>query len=186
MVVPLLLRTDFSFRRLRSLPRSSSRPTPEQAAVTKNAPRMRRWRQIAVRLALGAWVVAGVLVLLAAIGIYASVAYSVSLRRREFVLDWHWAVKIPWDVLLLLARTDPDRSIGHRGLSMFVRQASRAADFHRYLSGWHRRAWWKALLTPFVRRFWRHRGRCLHKPGEHWCRSRDTEMKVPPLGPVQT
>ncbi|HUP45879.1 MAG TPA: NAD(P)/FAD-dependent oxidoreductase [Thermoanaerobaculia bacterium] len=75
---------------------------------------------------------------------------------------------------------------GNAGLSVFVRQASRASDFHRYLSGWHRRAWWKTLLTPVVRRLWQHRGRCLHKPGEHWCRSRDTEMKVPPLGPVQS
>jgi flavin-dependent dehydrogenase len=75
---------------------------------------------------------------------------------------------------------------GNRGLSMFVWQAARASDFHQYLSGWHKRAWWKSMLTPIVQRFWRHRGRCLHKPGEHWCRSRDTEMKVPPLGPVQT
>ncbi len=74
---------------------------------------------------------------------------------------------------------------GNAGLSMFVRQAARASDFHHYLSGWHRRSWWKALLVPVVRRIWRHRGRCLHKPAEHWCRSRDTEMKVPPLGPVQ-
>ena len=73
---------------------------------------------------------------------------------------------------------------GNFGLSMFVRQASRAKDFHRYLSGWHAQRWWKALISPFVRRVWRHDGRCLHKPGEHWCRSRDTEMKVPPLGPV--
>lgn len=73
---------------------------------------------------------------------------------------------------------------GNAGLSMFVRQASRAADFHRYLSAWHEKRWWKSLLSPLVRRVWRHRGRCLHKPGEHWCRSRDTEMKVPPLGPV--
>ncbi len=73
---------------------------------------------------------------------------------------------------------------GNIGLSIFVRQASRARDFHRYLSGWHRRTWWKSLLVPVVRRVWRHRGRCQHKPGLHWCRSRDTEMKVPPLGPV--
>ena len=73
---------------------------------------------------------------------------------------------------------------GNLGLSMFVRSAARAKDFHRYLSGWHARRWWKALLSPVVRRVWRHDGRCLHKPGEHWCRSRDTEMKVPPLGPV--
>ncbi|MEO6487220.1 MAG: NAD(P)/FAD-dependent oxidoreductase [Thermoanaerobaculia bacterium] len=74
---------------------------------------------------------------------------------------------------------------GNRGLAIFVWQAARAADFHRYLSGWHQRRWWKSLMSPLVRRFWRHRGRCLHKPGLHWCRSRDTEMKVPPLGPVE-
>jgi flavin-dependent dehydrogenase len=73
---------------------------------------------------------------------------------------------------------------GNRGLSMFVRQAARAKDFTRYLSGWHARTWWKSLLAPVVQRVWRHRGRCLHKPDEHWCRSRDTEMKVPPLGEV--
>jgi hypothetical protein len=66
-----------------------------------------------------------------------------------------------------------------------VRQAARAKDFHRYLSGWHARTWWKALLAPVVQRFWRHDGRCQHKPGVHWCRARDTEMKVPPLGEVQ-
>ncbi len=73
---------------------------------------------------------------------------------------------------------------GNAGLQMFVWQASRASDFHSYLSGWHQKKWWKSLLSPLVRRVWRHRGRCLHKPGDHWCRSRDTEMKVPPLGPV--
>ncbi len=73
---------------------------------------------------------------------------------------------------------------GNNGLSMFVWQASRAKDFNGYLRGWHKRTWWKTLLSPVVRRFWRHRGRCLHKPHEHWCRSRDTEIKVPPLGPL--
>lgn len=74
---------------------------------------------------------------------------------------------------------------GNMGLSMFVWQAARAKDFRRYLSGWHARTWWKALLAPMVQRFWRHRGRCQHKPGVHWCRARDTEMKVPPLGEVR-
>jgi flavin-dependent dehydrogenase len=73
---------------------------------------------------------------------------------------------------------------GNFGLSMFVRQASRAKDFGRYLSGWHQRRWWKRLLTPVVRRAWKHEGRCAHRAAAHWCRSRDTEMKVPPLGPV--
>lgn len=74
---------------------------------------------------------------------------------------------------------------GNLGLSMFVWQASRARDFHKYLSGWHQSTWWKRSLTAAIRRVWRHSGRCLHKPGEHWCRGRDTEMKVPPLGPVE-
>lgn len=74
---------------------------------------------------------------------------------------------------------------GNRGLSMFVWQAARAKDFGRYLSGWHARTWWKVLLGPIIRRVWRHNGRCQHKPGVHWCRARDTEMKVPPLGEVR-
>lgn len=73
---------------------------------------------------------------------------------------------------------------GNMGLSMFVRQAARAKDFNSYLAKWHRRTWWKSLLSPFVRRVWHHTGRCHHKPGDHWCRSRDTEIKVPPLGPL--
>ncbi|MEA2416370.1 MAG: hypothetical protein QOI58_3027 [Thermoanaerobaculia bacterium] len=73
---------------------------------------------------------------------------------------------------------------GNFGLSMFVRQAARAKDFHHYLSGWHRATWWKSLLSPVVRRVWKHEGRCQHKPGPHWCRSRDTQLQVPPLGPV--
>lgn len=73
---------------------------------------------------------------------------------------------------------------GNTGLSIFVRQAARAKDFNRYLSGWHAQTWWKSLLSPVIRRVWRQRGRCLHKPEEHWCRSRDTGIKVPPLGPL--
>ncbi|MEO8380632.1 MAG: NAD(P)-binding protein [Acidobacteriota bacterium] len=73
---------------------------------------------------------------------------------------------------------------GNTGLSMFVRQAGRARNFNDYLRAWHRRTWWKSLLAPVVRRVWRQKGRCQHKPGLHWCRSRDTEIKVPPLGPL--
>ena len=77
---------------------------------------------------------------------------------------------------------------GNTGLALFVWQAAHAKDFYRYLSGWHAHTWWKALLAPLVRRIWHHRGRCMHKPQvdgtPHWCRSRDTEMKVPPLGEV--
>ncbi|HVT44416.1 MAG TPA: NAD(P)/FAD-dependent oxidoreductase [Thermoanaerobaculia bacterium] len=73
---------------------------------------------------------------------------------------------------------------GNVGLSLFVRRAAMARDFRTYLSSWHQLPWWKALLYPLIRRFWRHDGRCQHKPGAHWCRSRETEMRVPPLGPV--
>src|ERR1041385_4213426 len=37
---------------------------------------------------------------------------------------------------------------GNFGLSMFVRRASRAEDFHRYLSGWHQPRWWERLVPP--------------------------------------
>jgi flavin-dependent dehydrogenase len=74
---------------------------------------------------------------------------------------------------------------GNLGLSMFTRNAARASDFQSYLGGWHQSTWWKSALAPLIRRFWHHEGRCLHKPGDHWCRARQTEMKVPPLGPVE-
>lgn len=73
---------------------------------------------------------------------------------------------------------------GNTGLSMFVRQAARAKNFNGYLAKWHRSTWWKVLLNPVIRRVWRHSGRCMHKPDAHWCRSRDTAIKVPPLGPL--
>jgi flavin-dependent dehydrogenase len=75
---------------------------------------------------------------------------------------------------------------GNFGLSMFVRRAAAAKDFRKYLSKWHGRPWWKRALSPLVRRVWQHRGRCQHKPGDHWCRSRDTQIRVPPLGPVES
>lgn len=75
---------------------------------------------------------------------------------------------------------------GNVGLSMFVRQAGRAKNFNDYLRGWHRSTWWKAMLAPVVRRVWIQRGLCQHKPGVHWCRSRDTAIKVPPLGPLSS
>lgn len=73
---------------------------------------------------------------------------------------------------------------GNIGLSIFVRQAARAKNFNGYLAKWHRGTWWKSLLGPVIRRVWRHSGRCMHKPDAHWCRSRDTAIKVPPLGPL--
>jgi flavin-dependent dehydrogenase len=104
------------------------------------------------------------------------------LEERDF--DQLWQAELGPKQETSLVNRFLYESGGNVGLSMFVRQASNAKDFHRYLSGWHQRRWWKSLLSPLVRRVWRHDGRCQHKPGAHWCRSRDTEMKVPPLGPV--
>lgn len=73
---------------------------------------------------------------------------------------------------------------GNAGLSIFTRDAARAEDLRDFLYGWHQKAWWKSGISSVVQRFWRHRGKCQHKPGPHWCRSRDTAMKVPPLGPL--
>lgn len=73
---------------------------------------------------------------------------------------------------------------GNPGLSMFVWRASIARDFHHYLSSWHRETWWKRALTPLIKRLWHHDGRCQHKPGRHWCRARETEIRVPALGPI--
>jgi flavin-dependent dehydrogenase len=102
------------------------------------------------------------------------------LEGRDF--DELWAAEFGLKQETSLVNRFLYESGGNFGLSMFVRQAAGAKDFHGYLAKWHRRTWWKSLLAPVVRRFWRHDGRCLHKPGAHWCRSRDTEMKVPPLG----
>lgn len=75
---------------------------------------------------------------------------------------------------------------GNFGLSIFTRDAGRARDLRDYLYKWHRRSWWKTLLSRVIQRFWKHDGRCLHKPGDHWCRARSTQIAVPPLGPVKT
>jgi flavin-dependent dehydrogenase len=104
------------------------------------------------------------------------------LESRDF--DELWSAELGPKQATSLVNRFLYEAGGNFGLAMFVRQASRAKDFHRYLAGWHRGTWWKALLSPVVRRVWRHDGRCLHKPGEHWCRARDTQMQVPPLGPV--
>jgi flavin-dependent dehydrogenase len=112
-----------------------------------------------------------------------SLAARSILEERDF--DDLWKSELQGKQETSLVNRFLYESGGNFGLSMFVRQAARAKDFHHYLSGWHRKRWWKSLLSPIIRRVWKHDGRCLHKPGLHWCRARDTEMKVPPLGPVE-
>lgn len=68
---------------------------------------------------------------------------------------------------------------GNFGLTIFVRRASKAHDFRSYLGRWNEQRWWKSLASPFIRRAWRHEGSCAHQPGHHWCRARETEMRVP-------
>jgi flavin-dependent dehydrogenase len=111
-----------------------------------------------------------------------SLAARSILEERDF--DELWKSELQGKQETSLVNRFLYESGGNFGLSMFVRQAARAKDFHRYLSGWHRSRWWKSLLSPVIRRVWKHDGRCLHKPGVHWCRSRDTQIQVPPLGPV--
>jgi flavin-dependent dehydrogenase len=104
------------------------------------------------------------------------------LEQRDF--DELWRAELGPKQETSLVNRFLYESGGNMGLSMFVRRAGVAKDFRKYLSSWHRRTWWKRALSPIVRRVWQHRGRCQHKPGAHWCRARDTEMRVPPLGPV--
>jgi flavin-dependent dehydrogenase len=106
------------------------------------------------------------------------------LESRDF--DELWQAELGAKQETSLVNRFLYESGGNFGLSMFVRRAAAAKDFRTYLGKWHGRPWWKRALSPLVRRVWQHRGRCHHKPGEHWCRSRDTEMRVPPLGPVQS
>jgi flavin-dependent dehydrogenase len=105
------------------------------------------------------------------------------LEERSF--DELWAEAVGQKQTTSLVNRFLYEAGGNTGLSLFVRRAGSASDFHRYLASWHQPRWWKALLSPIIRRLWRHDGRCLHRPGEHWCRSRDSQIRVPPLGPMQ-
>ena len=73
---------------------------------------------------------------------------------------------------------------GNFGLSIFTKDAARAKDLKDYLAAWHEDRWWKRALRPIIQKLWTNRNRCTHKPGDHWCRSRDSAIKVPPLGPA--
>ncbi len=105
------------------------------------------------------------------------------LENRDF--DDLWKDAFPKKAETSLANRFLYETAGNFGLRSFVRQASRARDFHAYLASWHRPTWWKSAIAKLVRSMWANEGRCLHKPGVHWCRSRDSQVKVPPLGPVE-
>ncbi|MFA6956925.1 MAG: NAD(P)/FAD-dependent oxidoreductase [Thermoanaerobaculia bacterium] len=105
------------------------------------------------------------------------------LEGRDF--DDLWKEQWPRKAETSLANRVLYEIAGNLGLRSFVSQASNARDFHAYLASWHKPTWWKSAIASVVRPLWRNEGRCLHKPAVHWCRSKDSHVKVPPLGPVE-
>lgn len=105
------------------------------------------------------------------------------LENRDF--DSLWKEAFPKKAETSLANRFLYEVAGNFGLKSFVSKASQARDFHAYLASWHKASWWKSAIAGVVRAMWKNEGRCLHKPGVHWCRSRDSQVKVPPLGPVE-
>lgn len=105
------------------------------------------------------------------------------LENRDF--DGLWKEAFPEKAETSLANRFLYEVAGNFGLRSFVSKASQARDFHAYLASWHKVTWWKSAIARVVRAMWKNEGRCLHKPGVHWCRSRDSQVKVPPLGPVE-
>jgi len=99
------------------------------------------------------------------------------LEDRDF--DELWPAEISRKQEVSLVNRFLYEAGGNFGLSIFVRRAERTRDFRRYFARWNERRWWTGLLLRYVRRAWRHAGPCHHKPADHWCRARTTEMKVP-------
>ncbi len=99
------------------------------------------------------------------------------LEERDFDMLWREALAEKQESSLV--NRFLYESGGNLGLSIFVRRAAKAHDFRSYLGRWNEQRWWKSLLSPFIRHAWRHEGSCAHKPADHWCRARETEMQVP-------
>ncbi|MEK7667459.1 MAG: hypothetical protein AAB409_02300, partial [Gemmatimonadota bacterium] len=106
------------------------------------------------------------------------------IEERDF--DALWQAEFPRKAETSLANRFLYESAGNAGLGTFIRLASLVPDFRSYLRWWHRPTWWRSAIAMVARRAWKSNGRCLHKPGAHWCRARDTQITVPPLGPVET
>ena len=105
------------------------------------------------------------------------------LEARDY--DALWKAEFPRKAETSLANRFLYEAAGNAGLAVFVRLASLVPDVRSYLRWWHRPTWWRSAISRVAQRAWRSDGRCLHKPGAHWCRARDTQIKVPPLGPVE-
>jgi flavin-dependent dehydrogenase len=106
------------------------------------------------------------------------------IEERDF--DALWRAEFPRKAETSLANRFLYELAGNAGLGAFVRLASLVPDFRSYLRWWHRPTWWRSAIALLAKRAWKSDGRCLHKPGAHWCRSRDSRIKVPPLGPVES
>ena len=105
------------------------------------------------------------------------------IEARDY--DALWKAEFPRKAETSLGNRFLYEAAGNAGLGMFIRLASLVPDFRAYLRWWHRPTWWRSAIARVARRAWRHDGRCAHKPGAHWCRARDTQITVPPLGPVE-
>ena len=105
------------------------------------------------------------------------------IEARDY--DALWKAEFPRQAETSLANRFLYEGAGNLGLGAFVRLAGLAPDFRTFLAWWHHPTWWRSAIAIVARRRWRHRGRCAHKPGAHWCRARNTQIQVPPLGPVE-
>ncbi len=72
---------------------------------------------------------------------------------------------------------------GNLGLSLFMKMAVRK-DFQKFLGAWYRPSWWRLALAPAVMAVWKNRGRCAHRLEDHWCRTREKEIRAPELGRI--
>jgi len=105
------------------------------------------------------------------------------IENRDY--DALWRAEFPRKAETSLANRFLYESAGNLGLAAFVRLAALVPDFRSYLRWWQRPTWWRSAIAALARRSWKSEGRCLHKPGTHWCRSHESRFKVPPLGPVE-
>lgn len=72
---------------------------------------------------------------------------------------------------------------GAFGLSLFARLAAHA-DFRAVLAGFYRPGALRLALAPLVTALWRNRGHCAHRLPEHWCRTREREIREVVLGRI--
>jgi len=100
--------------------------------------------------------------------------------------DELWKAAFPRKAETSLANRFLYESAGNAGLGMFVRLAALVPDFRSYLLWWQRPTWWRSAIASLALRAWGNSAQCAHQPGPHWCRSRESQVAVPRLGPVES